>query len=165
MKKIYLFLFATLTPFFNFGQTPCENGFALNYPCNGFDLQSHISLEEMDASEGNDSWGWTDPEDGTEYALVGLDNGTAFIDISDPVNPIYLGKLPTHTSATIWRDIKVYQDHAFIVSEAGGHGMQVFDLTRLRTVAAPPETFTEDAHYPGFGASHNIVINEETRYV
>ena len=39
-------------PFFNFGQTPCENGFALNYPCNGFDLQSHISLEEMDASEG-----------------------------------------------------------------------------------------------------------------
>jgi len=164
MKKIYIPLLAVFATIFTYGQTPCENGFALNYPCNGFDLQSHISLDEMDASEGNDSWGWTDPEDGTEYALVGLDNGTAFINISDPVNPIYLGKLPTHTSATIWRDIKVYQDHAFIVSEAGGHGMQVFDLTRLRTVAAPPETFTEDAHYAGFGASHNIVINEETGY-
>ena len=127
MKKIYIPLLAVFATIFTYGQTPCENGFALNYPCNGFDLQSHISLDEMDASEGNDSWGWTDPEDGTEYALVGLDNGTAFINISDPVNPIYLGKLPTHTSATIWRDIKVYQDHAFIVSEAGGHGMQVFD--------------------------------------
>jgi choice-of-anchor B domain-containing protein len=164
MKKKILPLIASFATLFTFAQTPCENGFALNYPCNGFDLQSHISLAEMGASGGNDSWGWTDPQDGTEYALVGLDNGTAFIDISDPVNPIYLGKLNTHTSSTIWRDIKVYQDHAFIVSEAGGHGMQVFDLTRLRDVASPPETFTEDAHYAGFGSSHNIVINEETGY-
>ena len=67
------------------------------------------------------------------------------------VNPVYLGKLPTHTSSTTWRDVKVYNNYAFIVSEAGGHGMQVFDLTRLRDVANPPETFTEDAHYDGFG--------------
>ena len=137
---------------FTYGQTPCENGFASNYPCNGFDLQSHISLDEMNANGASDSWGWTDPEDGAEYALVGLTNGTAFIDISDPINPIYLGKLPTHSSSIIWRDIKVYENHAFIVSEANGHGMQVFDLTRLRTVASPPETFTEDAHYAGFGS-------------
>ena len=89
MKKKILPLIASFATLFTFAQTPCENGFALNYPCNGFDLQSHISLAEMGASGGNDSWGWTDPQDGTEYALVGLDNGTAFIDISDPVNPIY----------------------------------------------------------------------------
>tara|TARA_R110000787_G_scaffold15134_5_gene46832 strand:+ start:4003 stop:5415 length:1413 start_codon:yes stop_codon:yes gene_type:complete len=164
MKKKILPLMAFFATLFTFAQTPCENGFALNYPCDGFDLQSHISLAEMGASGGNDSWGWTDPDDGTEYALIGLNNGTAFIDISDPINPIYLGKLPTHTSSSTWRDIKVYQDHAFIVSEAGGHGMQVFDLTRLRDVASPPETFTEDAHYAGFGGSHNIVINEESGY-
>ena len=62
--------------------------------------------------------------DGKEYALMGLGNGTAFVDITDPVNPIYLGKLPTHTDSSTWRDIKVYNDHAFIVSEAGGHGME-----------------------------------------
>ena len=78
---------------------------------------------------------------------MGLKNGTAFIDISYPINPIYLGKLPTHTGESIWRDIKVYQNHAFIVSEASNHGMQVFDLTRLRNVPNPPENFTEDAHY------------------
>jgi choice-of-anchor B domain-containing protein len=145
-------------------QTPCENGMAGQYPCNGYDLQSFISLEEMDGIRGNDSWGWTDPEDGNEYAIMGLKNGTAFIDISDPINPVYLGKLPSHTGESIWRDIKVFQNHAFIVSEASNHGMQVFDLTRLRTVSNPPELFTEDAHYDGFGASHNIAINEETGF-
>src|SRR5690606_98747 len=98
-------------------QTPCENGMAGQYPCDGYDLQSHISLSGMNASAGNDSWGWTDPQDGKEYAIMGLDNGTAFIDISDPINPIYLGKLPTHTSSSTWRDIKVYNNYAFIVSE------------------------------------------------
>ena len=43
-----------------------------------------------------------------------------------------------------WRDIKIYQNHAYIVCDAdGGHGMQVFDLTQLRNVASPPATFTE----------------------
>ena len=118
----------------------------------------------MGAGGGNDSWGWTDPQDGKEYAIVGLNNGTAFIDISDPVDPQYLGKLPTHTSSSTWRDVKVYNNHAFVVSEANGHGMQVFDLTRLRNVTSPPETFTEDAHYGNFGSAHNIVINEDTGY-
>lgn len=150
--------------FVNYAQTPCDNGMAGSYPCNGYDLQSFIPFSTFNASSGNDSWGWTDPQDGKEYALMGLNNGTVFIDISDPVNPVYLGKLPTHTTSTTWRDVKVYNNYAFIVSEAGGHGMQVFDLTRLRDVANPPETFTEDAHYDGFGSAHNIVINEETGY-
>ena len=157
----FIAFFATA---FTFAQTPCDGGFADGFPCNGFDLQSHISLSEMGASGGNDSWGWTDPDSGKEYALVGLDNGTAFIDISDPVSPIYLGKLPSHSSSSTWRDVKVYDNHAFIVSEAGGHGMQVFDLTRLRTVTSPPETFDEDAHYGQIGGVHNIVINEDTGY-
>lgn len=161
LTKLFFILF-----FSNFliAQTPCENGMAGQYPCNGYDLQSFISLAEMDGIRGNDSWGWTDPQDGSEYAIMGLKNGTAFIDISDPINPIYLGKLPTHTGESIWRDIKVYQNHAFIVSEATDHGMQIFDLTRLRNVPNPPETFTEDAHYDGFGSSHNIAINEDTGY-
>jgi choice-of-anchor B domain-containing protein len=145
-------------------QTPCENGMAGDYPCNGYDLQSFISLAELDTDRGNDSWGWTDPDNGDEYAIMGVKNGTVFIDISDPINPIYLGKLPTHTDNSTWRDIKVYQNYAFIVSEASNHGMQVFDLTRLKNVSNAPEIFNEDAHYDGFGSSHNIVINEETGY-
>ncbi|MCL4267129.1 MAG: choice-of-anchor B family protein, partial [Anaerolineae bacterium] len=144
--------------------TPCVGGMADIYPCSNIDLLAHISLADMSASDGNDSWGWTDPLDGKEYALMGLNNGTAFVDISDPENPIYLGKLPTHTSNSTWRDIKVYADHAFIVSEAGGHGMQVFDLTELRTVVNPPVTFSNTAHYSQFGNAHNLAINEDSGY-
>ncbi len=146
------------------GFSPCENGFAGEYPCSGYDLQSHLTNDDMGGAAGNDCWGWVDPLNGNEYALMGLNNGTAFVDITDPNNPIYLGRLNTHTTNSIWRDIKVYQNHAFIVSEAFNHGMQVFDLTRLRNVVSPPVMFTEDAHFSGFGSSHNFVINEETGF-
>ncbi|MBX2827969.1 MAG: choice-of-anchor B family protein [Flavobacteriaceae bacterium] len=163
MKKIttgLLILATSLT----FAQTPCTGGTAGTFPCDGYDLMSRITNGAMGASGANDSWGWTDPQDGKEYGIIGLTNGTGFVDISDPVNPIYLGKLPTHTDPSIWRDVKVYANHAFVVSEASGHGMQVFDLTRLRDVTSPPETFTEDAHVNFFGSAHNIAINEDTGY-
>ncbi|MFC0603588.1 choice-of-anchor B family protein [Winogradskyella pulchriflava] len=145
---------------------PCENGFANGHPCDGFDLMSHISIEELggEGAVGNDSWGWTDPETGKEYALIGTSTSAAFVDMSDASNPIFLGRLPTATTNSPWRDIKVYNNHAFVVSEANGHGMQVFDLTRLRNVENPPETFTADVTYTEFGSAHNIVINEDSGF-
>ncbi|WP_299533853.1 choice-of-anchor B family protein [Ulvibacterium sp.] len=147
------------------GFTPCENGAAGPFACDGYDLLGRIPLSDFGASSGNDIWGWTDSSTAREYALMGLDNGTAFVDISDTENLVYLGKLPTATVASNWRDIKVYHDHAYIVSEANGHGMQVFDLTRLRNVTDPPQTFDEDALYIGFGNAHNVVVNEDTGFV
>ena len=141
---------------------PCVDGFAGIYPCDQVDLMSHLNVTAVGGGEMNDIWGWTDPLDGKEYALLGKTTGTAFIDITDPTNPVFLGELPTHTVNSSWRDIKVYADHAFIVSEASGHGMQVFDLTKLRNVSNPPATFSSDAHYSGFGNCHNIAINEES---
>ena len=145
---------------------PCENGFAGQYPCDGYDLMAHIPVSVLGGAgaQGNDSWGWTDPSTGKEYALVGATTGAAFVDVSDPIAPILLGTLPTATVNSSWRDIKVYDNHAFIVSEASNHGMQVFDLTRLRNVANPPAVFNADAIYNGFGRAHNIVINEESGY-
>jgi choice-of-anchor B domain-containing protein len=144
--------------------TPCIGGMAGSYPCDKIDLVSFIPLSTFGSGSGNDSWGWTDPLDGTEYALMGLNDGTAFVDLSDPENPVYLGKLPTHTQSSSWRDIKVYADHAFVVSEAPGHGMQVFDLSELRQVISPPVTFSETAYFDGFGSAQNIVINEDSGY-
>lgn len=95
---------------------------------------------------------------------MGRTSGSSFVDITDPINPVYLGNLPTQTSSSSWRDIKVYDNHAFIVSEASGHGMQVFDLTRLRNVQSPPVTFSADATYSGLGSAHNLVINEATGF-
>ena len=115
----------------------------------------------------NDIWGWTDPETGAEWALLGRSNGTAFVDVSDPNNPTYVGELMLTEGSNpgFWRDIKVYKDHAFIVADgSGSHGMQVFDLTRLRNVAEIPYTFDADAIYDGVHSAHNIVINEDTGF-
>ncbi len=148
----------------------CREGTASMFDCTQVDLLSFLPVDRMGGGRGvrvNDIWGWTDPVTGKEYALVGRVDGTAFVDISDPSNPVFVGELPkTDTSpGSTWRDIKVFQDHAFIVADgAEEHGMQVFDLTRLREANSPPVTFTEDAHYDQIASAHNIVINEEAGF-
>jgi len=142
---------------------PCLEGFAGNYPCLGYDLLAQISLREFGSNSANDNWGWKDPETEKEYVLLGLDDGTAFIDISDPENPFFLGKLPTASTTSPWRDIKVFKDHAFIVSEAQNHGLQVFDLTKLRSVKNF-EIFDASAILEDFGNAHNIWINEASSF-
>ncbi|MCH2198044.1 MAG: choice-of-anchor B family protein [Flavobacteriales bacterium] len=166
MKRSVLF---ALMSVFTFGginaQTLCETGFAGEFPCENVDMWAFLSLDELGgAANLNDIWGWEDIASGREFAVVCKSNGTAFVEVTDPANPIYLGSLPTHTQNSLWRDAKVFQNHAFIVSEAQDHGMQVFDLTQLLSVTDPPVDFTETAHYDGHGRAHNIVMNEETGY-
>lgn len=144
--------------------TACADGIAGTYPCSEVDLMAFLPHAEIGGGSGNDVWGWTDPLTGREYALVGRSSGTAFVDISTPNQPVYLGNLPTRTDDSAWRGIKVFADHAFIVSEALDHGMQVFDLKQLRDVAAPPVTFTETAHYAGFGSTHTLALNSQTGF-
>jgi choice-of-anchor B domain-containing protein len=143
----------------------CTEGQADVFPCVNVDLRAFVPLGSIGGGEGNDVWGWTDPTNGREYALMGLSTGTAFIDVTVPENPVHLGNLPSRSGASSWRDIKVYLDHAFIVSEALAHGMQVFDLTRLRSVASPPVTFSSDAVYDGFATAHNLAVNGDTGFV
>jgi len=151
------------------GEVECQDGTADEYPCQNADLLSHLSISDLGGSSStqiNDVWGWTDPQTNTEYALVGRTDGVAFVDVSTPTEPVYVGELPTHSGSSTWRDLKVYKGHAFVVSEAAGHGMQVFDLTQLRTVdpSDQPVTFAETAHYDEVGSAHNIVINTETGF-
>ena len=147
----------------------CIDGFAkipgtdYEYSCLNYDLMGRITLEEMDAEAGNDCWGWTDSTTGREYAIMGVNNGTSFIDITDSTSPQYLGKLPTSTVDSSWRDMKVYNDHVYIVSEAGDHGLQVFNLANLRGIDSE-QVFSADYTDKSFGQAHNIAINEDSGY-
>jgi choice-of-anchor B domain-containing protein len=64
--------------------------------------------------------------------------------------------------------VKVYRDHAFVVSDAAGpHGMQVFDLTQLRRVrrgSGTPTRFQETAHYDRVRNVHTIALDTTTGY-
>jgi len=155
-------------------QVPCENGLAVSggtaFPCNGVDLMAWIPPAAMGGFEGNSIWGWTDPQTGREYALMGLNTGVAVVDVTAPAQPLLMGRIPTATQSSLWRDIRVYQNRAYIVSEADGHGVQVFDLTSLRGL--PPSASrvlqTEEV-FRGAGAAtigriHTLFINEDTGY-
>jgi choice-of-anchor B domain-containing protein len=161
-----LFVLAYLSISHTFAQiVPCSGGFAGSYPCDGYDLLSNIPKATLSNEDGSDIWGWTDPSTNKEYALITFEDKTCFIDVTDPVNPVYLGNLPTNAGVNFWRDVKVYNNHAFIVADnVGNHGMQVFDLTRLRTVTNPPQTFTADTIFTDVGSCHNIAINEDSGY-
>ena len=148
----------------------CTDGQADQFPCQSVDILSFLPVQDIGGGRGaetNDVWGWTDPETGREYALVGRTDGTAFIDVTDPNRPTYLGNLPKtpDSRASVWRDIKVYNNHAYVVADgAFEHGMQIFDLTRLRDVEGPPATFEPDTLYSRIASAHNIVINEQTGF-
>jgi hypothetical protein len=145
---------------------------SISYPCSNIDLMSFIPLANMiipnvpTSPQGNSIWGWT-YNDGREFALMCLSTGTAFVEITDPVNPVYIGILPSHNLVySPWRDVRTYANHAFIVSEAASHGMQVFDLTLLLNVDASsmPVRFTPTVRYTGFSTAHTIAINEATGF-
>ncbi|HYE12993.1 MAG TPA: choice-of-anchor B family protein [Pyrinomonadaceae bacterium] len=152
------------------GFTPCLNGAAGTFPCSNVDLASLLPIADIDGTDAagvtsNDVWGWTDHQTGKEYALLGLSNGVAFVDITDPASPVHLGNLPTHSVNSLWRGVKVYRDHAFVISEAANHGLQIFDLRQLRGRTAPAVTFGETAHYDNVSSTHTIAVNEETGFV
>ena len=161
------------------GEVKCVDGKAKGYACQNTSLVSFLPPSAIGGTKSltydrntpiviNDIWGWTDSATGREFALVGRVDGVAFVEVTNPTKPKYLGDLPLREGVkpSYWRSIKVYKNHAFVVSDAaaGLHGMQVFDLTQLRKAKNPPVTFKETAHYDGFHSAHNIVINPETGF-
>jgi choice-of-anchor B domain-containing protein len=153
-------------------RVPCAGGKAALFDCQDVDLLSFLPIDAISSTPGirmNDVWGWTDPETGHDYVLAGRVDGVAFVDVTDPLRPVYVGELPKTpgTESKIWRDVKVYQNHAFVVADnVGEHGMQVFDLTQLRDVDGSdgPRTFEASARYDGIHSAHNVFINEDTGF-
>ncbi|GJM43766.1 MAG: hypothetical protein DHS20C21_06080 [Gemmatimonadota bacterium] len=101
----------------------------------------------------NDVWGYTSPG-GVELAIWGHRDGTAFVDASDPDNPVEVFNLPGPTST--WRDMKTYLNYCYIVTEGptAGTGMQIVDLT-------DPLNPVHLSTYTGSGmtTAHNIWID------
>lgn len=159
----------------------CTSGSAGGFSCSSVDLYAQMQLSDLTTMsdpfgnpivdfELNDIWGWKHEASGREFLLVGRTNATAFVEVTDPLNPVFLGDLLSNYQRSngdrnsVWRDIKVYADHAYIVADgAPGHGVQVFDLTQLLSITTPQPFLATNVYY-GVSSVHNIVINEETGF-
>jgi len=144
------------------GAAECEDGLAGEYPCHNLDLQSHIPLSSFSSNptSANDIWGFVDLNDQREYALIGLRNATAVVDVTNPQAPVEVGSVEGISSS--WRDIKVYQyfdeaenryqAYAYVTTEAATQGMQILDLTGLPDSVSLASTLTE------FSRAHNVYL-------
>lgn len=92
---------------------------------------------------------------GREIAVIGLYNGTAFVDITNPQNPLELQIIDGIGS--IWRDVKYWDNHVYIGTEAE-MGVQVVDVSDLENIHLV-YTITD------FDDSHNIHVWEGNLFV
>jgi choice-of-anchor B domain-containing protein len=145
--------------------TPCDlaTGMAGVFPCHGVDLLAHMPLASFSSQPqaANDIWGFVDRRDGREYAFIGLLNGTAVVDLSDPRTPREVGTIRGQNAR--WRDIKIYQfqdqngrwqAYAYVTADFpdAPQGLQIIDLTGL------PASISLAATYDGITRAHNIYI-------
>lgn len=114
-------------------------------------------LDQIDYTQNtNDIWGWVDPDDGTEYALVGTVTGVSVVSLADPQNIVEVAFLPGANST--WRDIKTWGNYAYVTNETSG-GLMVIDLTDA------PNNITATNWIPSapgmdFTKAHNLYIDE-----
>ena len=56
----------------------------------------NLTHDFVSRNVGNDIWGWTDPENGDEYAIMCMNCGTSFVRLTpNPEEPTVLAYLPT----------------------------------------------------------------------
>ena len=110
-------------------------------------------------------WGHVDSQ-GNEYALLGHESGTSIIDITDPTLPVEVAMIPGPTaSGLIWREIKVWQDYMYIVSEhtspSTNSGVQIVDISNLPTTA----TLSTNYRWPNVteftARAHTVSIDDQ----
>lgn len=141
----------------------CVGGFASNFPCDNVDLVAHMPLSAFSSrpSSGNDIWGHVDLNTGREYALIGLRNGAAVVDLGDPENPVEVGTVRGGSST--WRDVKVYQfydqqdnhwkAYAYVTVDQVADGVTIIDLNDLPNSVSLVERNTS------VGTAHNVYIS------
>ncbi len=126
----------------------------------GVQLLSWLTPAEMDpnATTGNSCWGYVSPS-GREYAVMGISTGTAFVEITDPTNPVVVRVISGPNS--LWRDMKIYQNYAYAISE-GGSGIQVMDLTNIDNGTV---SLVRTVNNPGTSATHTLALDEVSGFL
>lgn len=111
-----------------------------------------------DASAYNDIWGYS--SNGREYAIMGSNWGTHFIDITNPQTPVEINSFIGDNSNVIWRDYKVSGNYAYGVADNFGNSLQIFDLSNL------PISVTKIYDNDSLSSSsHNIFIENDRVYL
>lgn len=102
-------------------------------------------------------------QNGREYALIGGSKGMIIVDITNPDAPQQIIQLTppegNSNNQSLWKEIKVYQHYAYLVTEAGG-GLQIVDLSPLPSADLPNHLYVGDGAIEGqLGRLHALHID------
>ena len=131
----------------------------LGFVSSGLTVLSQVPVSAFPGLSGraNDLWGYVSPS-GREYAIVGLDQSTGFVEVTDPGSPQIIADIPDGTGLT--SDIGVYQHYAYNVADSGP-GMQIFDLDQIDNGVVTLLGLAEG----GLTGSHNLYLNPDSGFV
>jgi choice-of-anchor B domain-containing protein len=144
---------------------------ALNFQYRNMSLLSQVPLAAMGGGAGSSLYAWVDPLTNREYAIMGRSTGTSFVDVTNPSSPVVVANMPrvAGSASTSWREPKVFKNHVYVGVDGTSVGMQVMDLTRLRSYNGTTLTLTEDSVYRGPSNNltkiHTLAINHSTGYL
>ena len=101
---------------------------------------------------------------GNEYALVGTETGLSIVDVTNPAKPVEVKKIKGPKS--IWREIKVRGDYAYVTTEGGG-GLVIVNLKSLPLVSGVEfKSWTGDGDIAGDLTSiHALHIDKNFVYL
>ncbi len=98
------------------------------YDALNIEMHGHLTLAQLNGgSNAADLWGYVSPS-GREYAIIGNQNGCTFVEVTNPSNPVVVGFVDGPDS--LWRDVAVRGQYAYIVSEAGS-GIQIANMANI----------------------------------
>ena len=141
----------------------CINNKADGFNCLNMDLLAHIPLGDFSStpSAANDIWGHVDLNDSSEYALIGLRNGVAVVNVTNPSSPVEVGIISGKSSS--WRDIKVYQyfdtndneykAYAYATIDNASDGITIINLNNL------PHSVSLAEKNNSVSIAHNVYIS------
>jgi choice-of-anchor B domain-containing protein len=127
MKKFYFFISFICISFFANAQYDHQN---IEFVGNWYD-----STQVAEPSLGikyNGVWGWVNPKNNVEYAIIGSGKGTSVIDLSNPVSPKRVAFVKGRRERCVWREYKTYKNYLYTISDDDApNSFQIIDLSYL----------------------------------
>ena len=116
----------------------------------------YLDFQPLHGTGTSNLWGYVD-EFGNEYAIVGTNDGTSIVDVSDPANPVEVFFVADNNS--VWREVKVWGDYAYVTTEENV-GMMIIDLSPLPGSTALTTTRFFGPSGNQWSSEHSLFIDE-----
>ena len=117
-------------------------------------LSNHVFAPSR--GDCSDIWGHVD-QSGNEYAIVGNETGVAIVDVTNPFSPNEIFYAPG--AVNFWRDIKVWNNTAYITNEGSG-GLMIIDMSNLPGAITGADVYNYSGSSYPFSSAHDFFVDE-----